>query len=218
MKYLLTLSLVFAFLLAASCRRTDEGQADVYVPKNLDEAHAQLLKNMPPEDIERIKNMKSEDEMIRYHFGAGMGIRNSWGLWHGSRLAKYFNDLGIRHADDMSELIMNTLWCRIHNQPFRLDERTKYYQAYWRANASPPETVTTPGGDEIDFRQSLGGTNSSGLPHAVHIGQCEKDGSFWAYEWNKGVYAPTGEMLNAIIEDDYWKETKPNKRLHRTSL
>lgn len=213
MKHLLALSLIFVSLLVGSCKHTGDTQAYVVVPKNLDEAHAQLLRDMPAEEQERIRNMKSEDEMIRYHFGAGMGIRNSWGLWGDSPLAKYFKDLGIHHPDDMSGIIMNTLWCRIHNQPFRLDARVKYYQAYWRANAQPPETATTPTGDKIDFRQSWHGEDTNGLPSAVHIGQSEADGSFWAYEWDKGVYAPTGEMLKTIMKDDYWKDRKPNQAI-----
>lgn len=30
----------------------------------------------------------SEQDMIRYHMGLGMWMRNNWGLWGGSRLAK----------------------------------------------------------------------------------------------------------------------------------
>lgn len=205
MNKFIILILLFSFTQLVRGQTEHDIPPEVEIPRNLEEAHAQLMKLFPKEEIERITQMASEDEMSIYHFGAGMGIRNSWGLWHGSRLAKYFNDLGIKHADDMSGIILGTFWCRIHEQPFRLQERIEYYQAYWRATVRPPESTTTPGGHEIDFRQSWLDEDSNGVPSAVHIGRCDHDGSFWAYEWNKGVYAPTGEMLKTIMEDDMWR-------------
>jgi hypothetical protein len=140
--------------------------------------------------------------------GLGLDMRNGWGLWNGSRLARYFNRLGIYAPDDMSAIILDTFWCRLHQQPISLDERVAFYQAYWKANADPPSTALSPKGHAINWVQ----TWSVGLktnPRAIHIGMDDEDQSFWAYEYDKGVYAPTAEMMTRINGDDYWKTTYP---------
>src|SRR4051812_5357749 len=98
-------------------------RAGTDVPKNLDDAHQQLLKIFSPKDIEHIKAMKKEDDMIEYHFGLGMGLRNDWGLWRGSRLSQWFNERGIFHPDDMTGIIFDTFWDKLHSKPFRLQEK-----------------------------------------------------------------------------------------------
>jgi hypothetical protein len=103
-----------------------------YIPADLDDAHAYLQKHLPAEELQRIRDMKSEEDMIDYHMGLGMGMRNGWALWAGSRLSRHFNKLGVHHPDDMSGIILDTFWCRVHNQPLRLTERVAYYQAYCR--------------------------------------------------------------------------------------
>ena len=113
--------MVLMVVLLGSCRHSKVTQPEPYIPNDLDDAHAQLLKLLPSDEISRIKSMKSEDEMMDYHFGLGAGLRNSWGLWGNSRLAQYFQDMGIHHADDMSGIILDTFWCKLHGQSFNLD-------------------------------------------------------------------------------------------------
>jgi len=52
------------------------------------------------------KSMSEEEFVTHTHIGVGLRIRNSWGLWKGSRLSKYFNDNGISHPDYMSSTIL----------------------------------------------------------------------------------------------------------------
>jgi hypothetical protein len=103
------------------------------IPTTLAEAHAELERQLSPQDLAEIDAMKSEDEMIKYHFGLGMGIRNSWGLWAGGPLAKHMQELGFTHPDDMSGVILGTFWCKRHGQDFRLKERAEKYRTYWEA-------------------------------------------------------------------------------------
>ena len=121
-----------------------------YIPANLEDAHNYLLRHLPPEEIQRIRDMKSEDEMIDYHLGLGMGIRNGWSLWAGSRLSRHFNKLGVYHPDDMSGIILETFWCRLPDQPLRFDERIAYCQVYWAAS-NVPEDLRTPSGEILNF-------------------------------------------------------------------
>ena len=69
--------------------------------------------------------------MIRYHRTIGMWMRNNWGLWRGSRLKQYFNNLGVNHPDDMSAIILTSFWRHLHKQPIKLEEQIKVCQDYW---------------------------------------------------------------------------------------
>ena len=77
----------------------------VYIPANLQEAWNELKKSLSNENRQRLTEI-SEEELISFHFSGGLSLRNSWGLWKGSRLAKYFNEMGIHHPDDMSFIII----------------------------------------------------------------------------------------------------------------
>jgi hypothetical protein len=78
----------------------------VYVPKDLQDCFLQLDKMLSTKDKTEIKNLKNKQETIKYHHGLGMTLRNSWGLWGGSRLQKYFLDKKVNHPDGMSSLIL----------------------------------------------------------------------------------------------------------------
>ena len=60
--------------------------------------------------------------MVEYHFGYGLSMRNDWGLWHGSRLAKQFEDNGIFRPDDMSSLVLDLYWKHLNDLPLDLQE------------------------------------------------------------------------------------------------
>ena len=53
------------------------------------------------------------------------------GLWYGSDLSKYFNNMGIFHADDMSGIILTSLYRKIVGKDRNLDEQVKWYREYW---------------------------------------------------------------------------------------
>ncbi len=111
--------------------KDDNALYGVYIPIDLNDAFVELKKILSPELIEEMKN-GSEREMIRYHRGLGMWMRNNWGLWKGSGLSSYFNKLGIDHPDDMSGIILNSFWRHLNGQPLELKKQVKYYQDYWR--------------------------------------------------------------------------------------
>jgi tetratricopeptide (TPR) repeat protein len=75
------------------------------VPHNLEECFAELRRQLDPKQLEAFENLK-EEELIKCHLGLGMWIRNCWGLWHHSELAKYLANKGFRHPDSMSGEIL----------------------------------------------------------------------------------------------------------------
>jgi len=100
------------------------------IPNNLEECFAELEKQFGEDMVTAFREEKEED-LPKYHFGTGMGIRNGWGLWAGSQLAKYFEEMGIFHPDDMSAIILTSFHRRLNNKDIRLDEQREYFARYW---------------------------------------------------------------------------------------
>ena len=134
-------SILLAFLLSAckdtSGKSSDEPHKDAnsptgyYIPRDLDDALTEVDRIMGAKGREDVLKA-SEREMIQYHFGLGQWMRNNWGLWKGLGLAQYFNQLGIHHPDDMSGIILDSYWRRIHGKPIDLEGQVRYYQDYWK--------------------------------------------------------------------------------------
>jgi hypothetical protein len=78
--------------LAESMAVLERWQANA--PATLAEAHTALERMLSPQTLAEIDAMPSESDMIKYHFSLGLNIRNGWGLWRGSPLAKYMQELG----------------------------------------------------------------------------------------------------------------------------
>lgn len=101
------------------------------IPTTLAEAHAELERMLPPEELARIDAMPDSEDMVYYHRSLGQWIRNRWGLWRGGPLAAHMNALGFSHPDDISGAILATFWCKRHGQDFQLPERAEKYARYW---------------------------------------------------------------------------------------
>ena len=110
-------------------------------PTTLTEAHARLEQRLSPETLAEIDAMRSEDEMIKYHFGLGSSIRSGWGLGGDLPLSQSLRELGFLASDDMSGLILETFWCKRHRQDLRLEERAAIAKAYWRARGLGPDVL-----------------------------------------------------------------------------
>jgi len=107
----------------------DEGS--VYIPGNLEECFIELRKQLPESELEQFRTGEEDTVTTRAHHGLGMWIRNNWGLWSGSRLAKYFNEMGIHHPDDMSSVILTSFHRQLNDQDIELEQQIRYYQEYW---------------------------------------------------------------------------------------
>jgi len=102
------------------------------IPTNLDECFTELLRELSDEDITEIKS-GSEKDLSTWHHSLGRWMRNNWQLWQGSELAKWFNSIGIHHADDMSGIILTSFWRHLHSKQVHLSDQVKFYQDYWLA-------------------------------------------------------------------------------------
>ena len=85
-----------------------------YIPRNIEECFHQLDTMLSASERNTIRNYSSREKTIDLHFGLGMWLRNSWGLWGGSRLQTYLFKRGIKHPDDMSATILEFYWDYLH--------------------------------------------------------------------------------------------------------
>ncbi len=169
----------------------------VYVPENLEDTFKELEKMLSPELLKEMKEGKEQD-MVRYHMGLGMWIRNNWQLWSGGRLAKYFNSIRIYHPDDMSGIILETFWCHLKGERFRLEERIAFYEEYWRLHAEPKDKRCPQDGSPIDTTVWLDDKTESGKQRVIQAGRCRKHKHLWAYEADKGWYKPDDALRRRI--------------------
>jgi hypothetical protein len=103
----------------------------VYIPKNLSDCFVELDKMLHPSFINQFKTSEAK-ETIKYHHTLGMWIRNNWGLWKGDTLARWFNNKGIFHPDDMSGIILDSYWRSLNKRPIDLENQIIYYKDYWK--------------------------------------------------------------------------------------
>ena len=199
-RLLATVSLLLAF-----CACTSSHRNVAYIPKDLDDAHQELTKMLPTEEIQHIRVMTNQDQMIEYHMGLGLRLRNEWGLWHESRLARYFTKLGVEHPDGMSALILATFWCKLHGMhynPGNMIGDPKEHQEYLRSQKEPA------GGSPRDGAKIAWVITKPGSKFDVHLGISTSDGSYWRYEYKsgRGIELPIEEDRKDLDElKETWK-------------
>jgi ankyrin repeat protein len=106
----------------------------IYIPVDLEDCFVELHRMFHPDRVNAIRSWDERD-MIDFHFGLGMYLRNKWGLWGGSRLQEYFFSIGVCHPDDMSGIIFDSFWRHLNGLPIRLDEQIDYYQKHWESQS-----------------------------------------------------------------------------------
>jgi hypothetical protein len=99
------------------------------VPKTLDEAVGLLFEAVQP--VDRDAMMRSPSCAV--HHTLGQWLRNNWSLWDQTMpLPRWFiENLGLGHADDMSGVILESLWCKVRGQPYDLALHVAQLRAHW---------------------------------------------------------------------------------------
>ena len=113
-------------------RFTTDSIRGVYIPKDLEECFKQIDSFWDDSTKVKVKQWTEDEFSSKAHMGFGMWMRNNWQLWGGSRLSKYFNDLGIYHPDDMSGIILDSYHRYLTGKDIKLEEQIKFYQDYWK--------------------------------------------------------------------------------------
>lgn len=109
------------------------------VPHDLDSA-VKLIKEAL--DVDDIQYIKENDNPIVLHHGFGRWLRNEWSLWdRDTILVKWFIDnYQCCHADDLSGLILDALWCDIKGEPRNTENLVARYKEHWRQYGIDPAT------------------------------------------------------------------------------
>ncbi len=134
----------------------------IYIPKDLEDCFIQIDKILNDSLKTELKKISEDEFTGKTHLGLGMWMRNNWQLWGGSRLSKYFNDLGIYHPDDMTGIILDSYHRNLNNTEIKLDEQIKYYQDYWEKskkaelNRKQEEFSKYKIGDTLEFNYNKG--------------------------------------------------------------
>jgi hypothetical protein len=112
-------------------RYTTDSLRGVYIPKDLEDCFKQIDSFWNDSTKLKVKHWTEDEFSARVHLGFGMWLRNNWQLWGGSRLSKYFNEMGITHSDDMSGIILDSYHRHLNNNEIKLEEQVQHYRDYW---------------------------------------------------------------------------------------
>jgi hypothetical protein len=98
----------------------------MYIPADVEDCIREMNKVLPAALLDKIRTSEEHD-LALFHFGLGMWMRNSWGLWMDeSRLRRYFVGLGVPDADDMTGIIIGTYWDVLNGRPADVRRRIVY--------------------------------------------------------------------------------------------
>ena len=200
------LLVVLSALLAAGSARphNQEPQRDPHPPLSLEQALDRLGKTLPPKTLQEMRR-GTERDMITYHFSVGLWMRNSWGLWGQGPLYQSLAQLGLKHPDDMSGLILTCLWRRLHGQPLNIEGEVARYREYWRLTIDPDPKSNPKCRGDIKTTLAFGPDAPRHELVGVHMGACCADGRVWSYQVDRGWYEPTeSEMAIWNKPDGRW--------------
>jgi|SRR5690554_407441 len=212
-------SLVLVVFLFYSCGAISDSYKshidEEYIPRNLNDAVSELDKYINDSIKIAIRQMSEEDFLNESHFGRGQAIRNDWGLWHKSRLKRYFKRKGIFHADDMSSIILKSYYRKINNQEIGLKEQVKYYKDYWEDIKKGTDLIMLPKAKKhpepnIEFGHSIhyGHHIKDKKWAAVHIQTNSTSDFHWIYDYHYGwkkIDNKTKKKLEDITIDEIQK-------------
>lgn len=99
-------------------------------PENLEECFSWFDRFI--KDKESWAKLDEKTAVAKIHLNFGMWMRNEWGLWGDSKLAKWFKSQGIEHADDMSGIILDSYHRKLNNKPIDLENQIESYKNHWK--------------------------------------------------------------------------------------
>ena len=99
----------------------------VYIPKGLNDALVQLEKLVDSESKVKFKWMEEDKAVRKLHFSFGRWIIYNWGLYEGSRLSAYFNQIGVTYPDDIAQLLIRAFHRKLNRTEIDFPGLVKFY-------------------------------------------------------------------------------------------
>lgn len=100
----------------------------VYIPKNLDEAIAELYKWTDETLRQRIRALPEDSVCIRLHSKLGQRMIFDWSFYEGSRLSHYLRSAGVTYPDDMADFLLLAFHRRLNNRPVEVRQLATYFK------------------------------------------------------------------------------------------
>jgi hypothetical protein len=202
-RFLILIVAVLCCQAHSTCQSADT--IDVRLPRTVSDAHERLVKLLPDSVLRRMRS-GTEEDMVQYHFGLGMWMRNNWGLWtRNSGLYKFFDSAGVHQPDDMSGIILSTFWCRLNNHDQEIQRRideSVHQETRMITNLSIVDSACPLDRSRIKFRT---GMEISGPPYKyIALGYCARNKHPWVYELDRPLCRPTDSLVNVIRANSYF--------------
>lgn len=130
----LIVATILCLLLSLNATWAESGKPAA-MPSDLSACIAELKKTLPADTLNRLKTGQ-ESVVFQLNSTLGTSIRNKW-LWGKSTspLSKSFAKLGVTNPDDISSIILTSLWRDLHKQPQKVDEQVAKIKAFRFYNA-----------------------------------------------------------------------------------
>ena len=100
---LIAILLTVSALLFSSCVTDFKPTPGVTVPENLQQAYVELDRMLTDEQKLSLRDGSTEVEEIVLTFG--MQLKEYWGLWQDSKIAKFMRKRDVEHPDQMVAVI-----------------------------------------------------------------------------------------------------------------
>lgn len=170
----------------------------VYIPKDLTDC-IRHFDNKWSDSLKLIVKNKPEQKFVSdAHLAVGMWMRNYWWLWKGSRLSRYFNELGIDHPDDMSSIILTCYHRHLNSREFNITEQVSAHQQFWRVKTSPsPESYPEQARD-FNIQSKTFFVNKKNQTDCIQIASKPETDTVWLYNYYKGWVQSTQDELEKI--------------------
>jgi hypothetical protein len=97
----------------------------VYIPKDVNEAMAELDRLSPKESTAKLKTIDEETMAKKLHFGLGRWMVVNWQLGFGSRMSKYLTELGLKGEDEMSQYLLISYHRHLKKTPINEQQLAK---------------------------------------------------------------------------------------------
>ena len=82
--------------------------ADVYIPKDLEDAFVELKRLSHPDDLRKFAAAEETEVCRKLHFGLGKWIMSNWQFYNGSRFSHYIKGQGVTFPDDMAQFVLRS--------------------------------------------------------------------------------------------------------------
>lgn len=108
------------------------------IPNDLEEAITVFIDSLDASSKKGLKEAKEHNNIVSFgDWYTGMNFRNSWNLWGRNNLTKYFNSIGISHADDIGSMLFCCVHRRLNGRPIDVEGQVKFYQDFWKKSGYP---------------------------------------------------------------------------------